>query len=561
MKKYIILVWLMVISASIFAQAPNWLWAKSAGGTGSENALSIASNGSRNVYISGDFISKAIAFDTNTLINTDTSGNTMDIFLANYDVNGNVVWVKHAGGTNDDDASSVAVGSSKNIYISGWFSSSSLVFDSDTITNMGLSDIFLTKYDTNGNVIWAKCFGGIGTEFSGTIAIDDSENIYVAGSFKSDTITFGSFTLTNTINNNNCYDIFLIKLDSNGNVLWARSAKGPGDDEPTSITIDAIGNIYLAGFFISDTISFGSNTLTNTYHNGVFRTEIFITKYDAGGNVLWAKNAQGINDDYPSSIATDASGYVYFAGSFSSDTLHFGSATLINSITSLINPTPEDIFLAKLDSSGNIIWAKSFFGLNYDYAISLALDASGNIYLTGRFMGTLNFGNNSISNAGFINSFLAKFDNNGNDLWVKRIGGTKNDFAGSAVLDASDNIYMIGTFGSNTLAFDSINLINTSLGYYDVFLAKIGREVLTGINDVSEPINITFFPNPASENITIIIPKKATLEIITISGQILETLYSTENMVTIDVENYSKGVYIVRVKTDNEIVIKKIIKE
>jgi len=473
MKKSIFLFaaisFLCFLSKISYAQTPDWLWAKSAGGTNWDEASSVAVDDSGNTYVAGLFQSTTITFGSDTLTNAGGG----DIFLVKYAPNGNVLWAKSAGGTIDDYPYSVAVDDSGNIYVAGFFESSTLSFGSTTLTNVGNNDIFLAKYAPNGNVLWAKRAGGTNWDEASSVAVDDSGNIYVAGYFYSPIITFGSITLMSAGN----VDIFLAKYDANGNVLWAKRAGGMSEDGAYSVAVDASGNIYMAGWFESLTITFGSTTLTNAGWEN-----IFLAKYDANGNVLWAKRAGGTNHDWAASVAVDTSGNIYVAGSFNSSTITFGSDTLTNA-------GGYDIFLAKYAPNGNVLWAKSAGGTSYDVVISVAVDASGNIYVAGYFKSpTLTLGSTTLTNAsawGCADIFLAKYDTSGNVLWAKSAGGTYDDSANSVVVETSGNVYVAGEFQSPTITFGSTTLTNA--GGRNIFLAKLAYSfaVITTQTNVS----------------------------------------------------------------------------
>jgi hypothetical protein len=367
------------------------LWATSAGGTDNEKALSAAVDASGNLYMVGFFESSTITLGSYTLTNAGYE----DMYLVKYDANGNVLWATNGGGTEGDIANSVMTDASGNLYVAGFFGSPAITFGSYTLTNSGGGDVFLVKYDVNGNVLWAKSAIGTGYEGAYSIAVDASGNPYLAGCFGSSTITFGSYTLTNAGDLN----VFLVKYDDNGNVLWAKSAEGTYYDFAYYVAVDASGNPYLAGYFQSDTITFGSYTLTSA---GI--EDIFLTKYDSDGNVLWAASAGGTDIDVAYSVAMDASENPYLAGCFLSTTITFGSYTLTNSGSA-------DIFLVKYDADGNVLWATSAGGIESDGAYSVAMDPSENPYVAGWFISpTITFGSYTLTNAGGRDIFLAKLE-------------------------------------------------------------------------------------------------------------------------------------------------------
>ncbi len=548
--KIYILAILLFSSIALFGQVPDWLWAKSASGTSDDEANSVAVDASGNTYVVGWFSSPNITFGSTTLTNTGS----WDMFLTKYDANGNVVWAKSVGGTNAETANAVAVDASGNIYVAGQFGTSTITFGSYTLTNEGSTDIFLAKYDVNGNVVWAKSAGGIVGDGAASVAVDILGNIYLTGSFNSPTLTFGSITLTNTSNLGNTSDLFIVKYNANGNVLWAKSASGTVNDLASSVAVDASGNTYVSGYFNSPTLTFSSTILTNAVNTGS-SNDLFLAKYDASGNVIWAKSAGGTSSDMSNSIAIDVSGNLYMTGYFYSPTLAFGSYTLTNA-------GMYDLFLAKYDDSGNVLWAESAGGTSADEAHSVIVDASGNIYLTGLFYSpTLTFGSTTLTNEGLEDIFLAKYNSNGNVVWAKSAGGTSFEVAWSVAVNSSGNIYLAGWFGSPTLTFGSTTLTNAdnSGNSADIFIAKLSTA--TGINELNNLLNISFYPNPAINNITIESPQQALIEIFNIQGLLIKTLTKSGNKISVDISDFTKGIYFVKVKTDEGMLVEKFTKD
>ncbi|MBK8846298.1 MAG: SBBP repeat-containing protein [Bacteroidetes bacterium] len=310
------------IFISKYDNSGNFIWAKSAGGTSSSYSYSnsVATDFSGNIFITGVFVGPTITFGTTTLTNVGTSG--FDIFLTKYDSNGNVIWAKSAGGNWSDQSLSVSTDISGNVFITGLFSYQ-ITFGTTPLTGAGDLDIFIVKYDSSGNVLWAKSEGGTGDDRGYCVATDANGNIFITGPFDSPTITFGATTLTK----GGITDIFIAKYDSSGNVLWAKRAGGTKYDIGISVATDASGNVFMTGYFGSPTIKFGTTTLTKT---GVNSLDIFITKYNPNGNVLWAKGAGGTAGEIGYSVATDTSGNAFVSGYFASPTITFGTTTLSN---------------------------------------------------------------------------------------------------------------------------------------------------------------------------------------------------------------------------------------
>jgi hypothetical protein len=451
MKKTFLIVLLLLSCVFIFAQLNPWLWATKAGGMGGDLCQGIAVDASGNSYVTGGFEGTAI-FGSTTL----ESGGSQDIFVAKLDNRGNWLWAKKAGGTDSDYGYGIAVDASGNSYVTGYFYSATATFGSTTLTNNGFANIFIAKLDSSGNWLWAKNAGysGCGTSGNG-IAVDASGNIYVTGDF-SGSATFGSITLTS----NGDSDIFIAKLDSSGNWLWAKNAGGTDYDYGQGIAVDASGNSYVTGYFY-DSATFGSTTLTN---NGVY--DIFIAKLDSSGNWLWAKNAGGSSNDSGNGIAVDASGNSYVTGYFDSNAT-FGYTTLTSN-------GDDDIFVTKLDSSGNWLWAKKAGGTDYYEGCGIAVDASGNSYITGFFSDSATFGSTTLTSNGYCDIFIAKLDSSGNWLWAQNAGGTGSDWGHGIAVDAIGNSYVTGYFFSTAATFGNITIYGSGTVYNtDIFVVKV----------------------------------------------------------------------------------------
>jgi len=426
------------------------LWSKRFGGAFRDEDNSVSVDSSGNVYITGTF-DISIDFGGGALTNAGGS----DIFLAKFDSNGNHLWSKRFGGNGMDVGNSVSVDSSGNVYITGWFTSSTIDFGGGALTKAGWSDIFLAKFDSNGNHKWSKSFGGSYNDEGSSVSVDSSGNVYITGYFQSSTIDFGGGALTNA----GYFDIFLAKFDSNGNHLWSKRFGGSSEDYSNSVSVDSSGNVYITGYFYSSTIDFGGGALTSAGY-----VDIFLAKFDSNGNHLWSKRFGGSYDDYGNSVSVDSSGNVYIAGRFNSSTIDFGGGALTKG-------GGDDIFLAKFDSNGNHKWSKRFGGSDNDWVNSVSVDSSGNVYITGWFWNsTIDFGGGALTNAGNSDIFLAKFDSNGNHLWSKGFGGSNSDYGYSVSVDSSGNVYGIGSSESSNVDFGGCPL--SSAGNADIYLIK-----------------------------------------------------------------------------------------
>jgi PKD repeat protein len=445
MKKIMFLFVSLIITTSAFAQAPEWQWATQAGSTGFDNGKEIAIDVYGNSIVTGSFTETA-NFGTYTL----TSSGNSDIFVAKMDVNGNWLWATNAGGTDDDSGNGIAIDATGNIYVTGYFMDTS-TFGSNSLSSFGGGDIFVAKIDLNGNWLWVTQAGGTGFEQGLEISTDNTGNSYIVGYFFG-TASFGS----NSLSSFGGSDIFVAKIDFNGNWLWATCAIVTQNGYGHSIAIDSAGNSFVTGRF-SETATFGSNSLTSS---GL--EDIFIAKMDIDGNWLWATQAGGTSNDNGNSITIDTAGNSYITGFF--------KGTAIFGLHSLITNTYSEIFVAKVDTNGNWQWATQAGGTNQDHGFGITTDDFGKSYVTGYFRGTATFGSHTIMNSGEDDIFVAKINTSGNWQWAIKAGGNEDDSGLGIAIDYYGNSYIIGyfegivSFGSNTLS---------SSGDRDIFVARL----------------------------------------------------------------------------------------
>jgi hypothetical protein len=297
---------------------------------------------------------------------------------------------------------------------------------------------------------WAKSAYGTGSKYIECSDVDPAGDLYVSGTFPHPEITFGAVSLIR----NNAYDkTFLVKYSPSGNVLWAMNTEA----RISSITHDPMGYLYLSGAFDAPLLTLGSWTLVN---DTLYGENMFVAKIDPAGNFIWAIQAGGNSVESISSSATDNSGNTYITGGFNSSTVTLGNTVLHNTNSS------NNIFTAKVDDTGNILWAKGIGGylnsgsFNYGMTYSIAADQIGNCYILGRFSDSLLIiENDTIENSGnAISLFIVKYDNNGTKQWAKRITDGNGYRYHKLHCDQTGNLYMAGSFKSSSITFGSFTL-------------------------------------------------------------------------------------------------------
>lgn len=535
---------LFLFSLNSFSQTPNWIWERNPDGVSYDGADATATDADGNVYVTGYFYGSSIDFGGYVL--TNASGGNRNMFIVKYDASGTVLWAESAGGNSEDAGLSVAIDKSNNVCVTGYFLSPSITFGSITLINQGSYDMFVVKYNTLGTVLWAISAGRGFDDYGRSVTTDAWNNVYITGSFQSATILFGPTTLTNTDATESTYDMYIAKYDSTGTFLWAKSAAGDTSEYSRSISTDPLGNIYVTGSFNSTTLSFGSAALTNS---GSY--DMYLVKYDSAGNDIWASSVGGNKIERGNATATDSLGNVYVSGGFQSSAINIGGTPFINSGT-------FNMYLAKYDPSGTVLWAKTAGGTGADDGYDVATDIFGNAYVAGYFNSpSLTLGSTTLTNIGGADVFIVKYDNAGVVSWAKSAGDLDEEY-GFAVSTYASDVYIAGRFRSSTMDFYN-TLFNT--GGDDAFLAKIGESGI-GIIEENTSSDISIFPNPFNSQTTVLfseIQKNSFIKIIDVLGKEVRTIKFNGKQLEIEKKELSNGIYFLQILDGNKTVNKKII--
>ena len=299
-------------------------------------------------------------------------------------------------------------------------------------------------------LILTKSEGGIGSEGSVSVNVDSAFNIIMVGNYTSDTIIFGNFTITNA----GAEDIYIVKYDSSGTVLWAKSENGIGDDYVQQVSVDFNGNIFIGGFFNSSSLLIDSLTLNSS---GGF--DVFIVKYNSTGNVFWAKSGGGSTTDYGFSVCADNVGNVYFTGGFTGSSMTFDSDTITAPAFS-----NEPMFIVKFDSRGTILCAEALSCAGDDF-IGVGVDNFNNAYVSGDYSANPFFiiGLDTLTSYGlaFVAKYYCPIFTGGNELLLKEdISVYPNPF-------------------TNQITFLFSNNEPTTISIYDYLTQNILQETFT----------------------------------------------------------------------------------
>lgn len=308
--------------------AGNCVWLKTAGFNFSDKANDIVFDGNSSVYVTGSFEGIAF-FDASTTITSPTS--TVDIFLAKYDLTGNVIWVKSAGGNQPNDIGlAVKVDNAGNPLISGYFSGSSTFGALAPVISLGFGDLFVAKYDASGNATWVTRAGGVGQDEARGLGLDAQNNVYIAGIY-SDTIYVNGTQL----NDNGYVNSLFIKMNSSGAIQFAKRIGGNGLDVANDISVEPGGHFYITGQYTGSasfgTAANGNGAVPSLSSSPASNVEIFVAKYGGGGTPIWAFKMGNTGADVGKAVYAIGSGKVIAVGEFASS-VTMGSTTLTASI-------------------------------------------------------------------------------------------------------------------------------------------------------------------------------------------------------------------------------------
>ncbi|GAB1453308.1 hypothetical protein MASR2M47_33640 [Draconibacterium sp.] len=487
-----------------------------------------------------------------------------------------------------------------NIYTIGSFNWGPIDFDPGTdslnLTSAGSIDIYVSKFNASGGFIWAKKFGGTESDDGLSIAVDDSGNVYFTGDFAGEA-DFDPGTDVYNLTSGGGSDIFVCKLDPNGNLIWAKQIGSTSSDNGAGIITDAAGNVYVTGSF-QQTVDFDLGAETGKLtSNG--RGDIFICKFNTLGTFQWVKQIGSTGQDYGQALVLDDASNLFLTGYFA-DTVDFNPGAGVFNLVASTNgydgfvlklnasgdfvwatkladglsgnaitlDAPGNIYIGgggpgigvvKLSAKGNITWSKLLAGSNSN-AYSITVDPSGNVYTTGAFRNDVDFdpGAGSVifdSGSGW-DSYINKFDASGDYVWAYQIGEPQFHDHGTAIaLDASGNIYSYGHF-RNTIDFDpGPNTFNLNAYSYDSFLLKWKQPTVVGISENTFTGKIRIYPNPTSGNFAIkfeTVQKDLSVRIMSISGQIVESrTFQNTDFVELKLEQ-PNGFYLVEIRNEND---------
>jgi|LakMenEpi03Aug12_release.lakeMendotaPanAssembly.Ray.scaffolds.fasta_scaffold114494_3 hypothetical protein len=501
-------------------------WNKTIGGTDNDESVSLTRTSDKGYIITGYTGSKDKDF-------LDMNKGSYDIFVIKYDSNDREVWKKNIGGWKDDYGLNVISSNDGGCIVTGGTLSNDGDFGG---MNKGGEDIFVVKLNGQGKIVWKKLYGGNKNDICYSISSTNDNGYILTGLTKSQDGDFDGYKEFKDYN-----DIFLIKIDSLGNLLWVKVFGGQGEDIGVSVFQDTNNEFVLTGHSSSnDGVFSGLNK---------FLSDVFVFKLDSLGNILWKKSIGGRGYDQVSQLKPYKNNGFILTGKTNSNTDDFREMI----------KGEYDVFVIRMDSIGNIIWKKTFGGTKSEESFCISYTSNGDILLVGNTSsnnGDFN-GMNRLVNTNDI--FLIKLDSLGELIWKKTYGGTGNDQGRSLEVNDNGNIYVTGYTDSK----DGDFLGMTNEWYFDVYFMKLDSNGnlnnTTSINEFSEPTTtLSVHPNPFSNSTTISYivetPSNISIELLNTLGQTIEVLrndYSDSGtyQLPLNVSNLTSGMYSVRMRS------------
>lgn len=551
----------------------NLIWTKVIGGLNNERPFNVQVDMLGNVFVAGSF-EQTIDVDPGVNVFNLTSAGGADFFVLKLDGNGNFLWARQFGGSGNESNVSMMIDPSGFLLLSGIFHGTA---DMDpgpgilNITSTGFSDVFILKLDFTGNMVWVKSIGGQGGDDVRSMALDPSKNVYLAGHFfESADFDPGPDTAFLWC----CYnqsDIYFSKLDSNGEFILVRHLKGNlnASQFVTQLKVSNAYTLILSGWF-SDTLDMDPGPaffpIISPIVGNVMTNDSYIAQYDTAGQLLWVKQFSGSDHVYVECMALDTMGNIYVGGRFY-DTVDFDPGP---SPYNLVSTDYSDLFMAKLNPSGLFQWAIGMGGIGGDHCFGIFSDQVGNVYSTGSFFSTVDFDPGPdtallISPGNNFDAFIYKLTQCAVDVQTTQIGNTMSAVAnGSSYqwVDCNNNYSPIP--GATAQSFSP-----PANGNYAVII-QTGKcrdtsqciaitEIGVGLEDLTREHLPILFPNPANEQVNVLLGKEAQIQLLSCVGAILFSDRFQAGQHILHVKDLPVGVYYVRIDSGHQRFVKKLV--
>jgi len=432
-------------------------WAHGFGSLLRDEGKGIAIDAAGNVVATGLF-SGDIDFGGGTPL----KANGVDAFVASFAADGTHRWSIAFGGSGEDLGKSVAIDSEGNAIVTGWFSKEMSV-GAVPLKSSGADDAFVVKLDPDGIVLWARKFGAENIDLAQAVAVMPDNSVVITGEFRT-TVDFGGGPLKSAGD----ADIFLMKLAADGSFVWAKSFGYAGQDYGRAVAVDSRGDILLAAEF-TGTVDFGGKKPLEHVGN----RDAVLVKLDGDGKHIWAKGFGGSFNDLAVDVAVDAADNVFVVGAFEDVIKIVGHE--------LKSKGETDAYVAKFGPDGKYQWTKQFGAENKDVASGVGVDKFGNVFVTGWFTDSVDFGGGTlVSPNRNQDAFLVALDPDGKHLWSRNYGAQDHDRGFDIAVHPDGYVGLTGRYRfdmkmSDEVVLKSVRKAGDKIPQPDIFVARFER--------------------------------------------------------------------------------------
>jgi hypothetical protein len=495
------------------------IWEKSYGGTRSDVANSILATSDGGYIIAGSSQSS----DGDVSIN---KGN-YDYWIVKIDSVGNIEWEKSYGGSEADMAQSIVETDDNSYIIAGSTSShhSGDVTGNPSITYM--DSYWIVKLDFYGNRVWRKCFGGSVYDQAFGIIKDKHGDFVIAGT--------SSSTNGNVTDHYGFADIWLVKINTLGNIIWTKSYGGTSVEQAR-----AIANTN-NGYIITGSSSVVNGDVTTNYGN----SDVWVVRTDFDGNIIWQKSYGGSEREIAYSITSDNKGNFFIAGTTKSND---------GMITEYFGDT--DFWIIKIDSLGELLWQKTIGGPSTEHPYSICVTDDGGCIAVGY---TSVYSNFIVQNKNYL---IVKLDKDGSVCWTDTLGGSDYDVA-TSIINLGNHHFLVAGYSSSNDGDVSGHHPSSCGSLPDYWIVKFNDISEQNEMDTIDNEHFAIFPNPTDRFLYVNITEEIStlvFEVFDIMGQRMYSKHSTTSLF-IDLYNYPNGIYLLKVSGKNFTFTKKIIKQ
>ncbi|MFZ1676025.1 MAG: SBBP repeat-containing protein [Saprospiraceae bacterium] len=540
-------------------------WVTTIAGSDWQIAADIKTDIHGNIYTIGSFFG-ATDFDGSAATNNKSDKGETDVFVTKHSPGGQLIWVATFGGSSTDTGFGIDIQDSGEVYVVGTFEGSGDFDPGDdvlTLSSSGQEDMFIAKLNSSGALIWAKRIGSTNVDEANDVAIDHDGNIYVVGRFVS-TVDFDPGTATSNLTAGGAPDGFILKLNSQGEFLWAFDIGSGDNDEAEAVVVDGENNVIVTGYFDGLT-DFdpgpGQHNVSSSSGSG----DPFYLKLTPATAFVWVTTFTSSSYVFANDVDVDKDNNIVTHGFFRNSI----NPEPGNSATVILTQGAEDSFTAKINHGGDVAWLHTLGGSSLEFGYGVAVDALGDVYVTGFYYDSPDFDPGDeeffLPSVGIEDTYLVKYNSDGEFVWVKQTGGTGSDAGYGIDINAGGDILLAGSYwGKSDLDPEPGGTLNiTSKGSADVSIIHIDQMISSTTHESALTADWKLNPNPSTGELTIsgVEQFPVTITVMDMTGRMLKVPYQLHSHgQMLDLHDLPCGIYYVDIRSADKSGVMKWIK-